>query len=283
MLKICFTDQRQEPVWVVDKSFTIGGADDNHLVIDDPAVDLQHARILLVNGTYVLHDLGSPAGSYVNGRRITQKTLVNGDIIRCGGVELEVIDPSLPENQPDWCLIACSSWLAGQAFPIRSRSQSNQIKIGRSNHCDMIFPGTHLSREHALLSVSDNCIRVRDLNSANGTFINDIRISDGTIYSGDQLRLDVYAFRVFGPGKRPEHKLNTDDMETLIRRPVTARAPEIFESSSPSPKRWRTRPTSPGNRTEDATQRNPLPTFVKVTAACLAVAVLALIAYVILE
>lgn len=261
MLKIRFTDKRREPMWVADKSFAIGAAEDSQLVIDDPYVESQHAKIIYANNTYLLHDLGSTSGTYVNDQRITQKTLQNGDRIKVGQVELEVLDPLRPENQQEWCLVACSSWLAGQEFPIRSRSNQDVIKVGRASHCDLIFAGTHLSREHAVLEVKEGCIQVRDLNSANGTFINDVRVSEGVVYSGDQLRLDVYSFRVFGPGARstPPPRSNDYDEETKIRRKGMAVKGEPVTDIDEGPKRWKTRPTSPGNRVDTPPVKDSFP------------------------
>ena len=282
MLKIRFTDPHREPAWVTDKSFTIGGANDNQLVIDDPTVDPHHAKIIYANSQFLLQDLGGQEGIFVNDQRVTQKTIHNGDKIKIGGVELEVLDPTRPENQPEWCLVACSSWLAGQEFPVRAREQNNEVKIGRASHCDMIFAGTHLSREHAHLTITSDCVFVRDLNSANGTFINDIRITEGVAYSGDQLRLDVYSFRLYGPGARPVSLSPVYDEATKIRRPPPRELPEPADASAENgPKRWKTRPTSPGNRTDSGLQKDQYPLVVKIISVCLIMAVTALAAYLI--
>jgi pSer/pThr/pTyr-binding forkhead associated (FHA) protein len=281
MLKIRFTDERREPVWVVDKSFAVGATADNNLVIADPSVSPQHARLLLINGVYALHDLGSQAGTFVNGQRITQKALQNGDAVRLGDVSLEILDPSVPGNQPGWTLIASSSWLAGQAFPIHARSPSREVRVGRSSHCDLIFPGTHLSREHALLTLSEQSVQVRDLGSANGTFINDIRIAEGTLYSGDQVRLDVYSFRIYGPGLRPTEtqKAPSDEQATKLRAavPSVKNTPEIENTARP--KRWKTRPTSPGNRSETPARSSQYNRATKMLAILLGCALVALAIY----
>lgn len=283
MLKIRFTDQRRGPAWVADKSFAIGGAHDNQLVIEDPTVDEHHAKIIYANSQFLLQDLGGPQGIFVNDQRVTQKTIHNGDKVRIGGVELEILDPARPENQPEWCLVACSSWLAGQEFPVRARERSNEVKIGRASHCDMIFAGTHLSREHAQLTINSDGIFVRDLNSANGTFINDVRIAEGLAYSGDQLRLDVYSFRLYGPGTRPASFLPMHDEATNIRRPPPREPPEpADESSENGPKRWKTRPTSPGNRSDSGSPKDQYPLIVKIISACLIMAVTALATYLII-
>jgi pSer/pThr/pTyr-binding forkhead associated (FHA) protein len=285
MLKLRFTDQSREPVWLVDKTFTIGTDEGSHLIIDDPFVNDRHARIIYANNNFLLHDLDSREGTYVNEQRITQRVIQNGDRIKIGPVELEVLDPLQPENQPEWCLVACSSWLSGQEFPICARSQSNDIKIGRASHCDIIFAGTHLSREHASLVIKEDCIWICDLNSANGTFINDVRVTDGAaLYSGDLLRLDVYSFRVYGPSSHPQHNPapNSYDEATKIRRNVVTTPEAELEPSTIGPKRWKTRPTSPGNRSEDTPPKDEFSFTLKAVAAILVLAVIGLVAYLII-
>lgn len=202
MLKIVGKNIDFQPLWLMSKTFSIGSADNSHLVLRDPSVSLQHARILLQNDAYVVRDLSSQSGTYVNGRQVNQRQLKNRDLLRLGEVELEVIDPFtdsvLGANTP-WSLIACSNWLSGQEFPLVKKKGSGPIKVGRGSHCDVTFPGTHLSREHVELEIDGDVIRMKDLNSTNGTFINDKQVNEGVLRSGDKLRLDVYSFQVLGP------------------------------------------------------------------------------------
>lgn len=280
MLKIRFTDQRQGPVWVVDKSFAIGSASDNDLVIDAPSVSPQHARVLWINGVYTLHDLTGQNGTYVNDQRVKQRALQDGDKVRVGEVDLEIVDPAVPGNQPQWTLIASSSWLAGQEFPLVSRTQGREVKVGRSNHCDLIFPGTHLSREHVLLTLSDREVQVRDLGSANGTFINDVRVAEGTLYSGDQIRLDVYSFRVYGPGQRYVATPSAPPSEQTTNLRVAAEAIDAADpETGAQPKRWKTRPTSPGNRSETPAGSGPYNAAIKALALFLGIALITLAVY----
>ena len=64
----------------------IGRRLDNHLVIDDPRVSRAHAQLRAVHGRYVLFDLNSTGGTYVNGQRISQHALKAGDVISLSGV-----------------------------------------------------------------------------------------------------------------------------------------------------------------------------------------------------
>jgi pSer/pThr/pTyr-binding forkhead associated (FHA) protein len=61
---------------------------DNHLVLNDPRVSRNHAQLRAINGRYVLFDLNSTGGTYVNGQRITQCILYAGDVISLAGEKL---------------------------------------------------------------------------------------------------------------------------------------------------------------------------------------------------
>jgi len=66
----------------------IGRRLDNHLVIDDPRVSRQHAQLRAIEGRFVLFDLDSSGGSFVNGQRVSQGILYPGDVISLAGVSL---------------------------------------------------------------------------------------------------------------------------------------------------------------------------------------------------
>src|ERR687883_592835 len=63
---------------------TIGRAPQNRLVIEDAAVSRTHCAIRVENGEFVLRDLGSRSGTYVNGARIESRALAHADSIRVG-------------------------------------------------------------------------------------------------------------------------------------------------------------------------------------------------------
>jgi hypothetical protein len=66
----------------------IGRRLDNDLVIDDPRVSRQHLRLLANRGKFILHDLDSTAGTYVNGVKVKDHSLQPGDVITVATVEL---------------------------------------------------------------------------------------------------------------------------------------------------------------------------------------------------
>lgn len=66
----------------------IGRRLDNHLSIDDPRVSRRHAQLRVIRGQFILFDLNSTGGTYVNGQRISQINLNPGDVISLAGVAL---------------------------------------------------------------------------------------------------------------------------------------------------------------------------------------------------
>jgi pSer/pThr/pTyr-binding forkhead associated (FHA) protein len=66
----------------------IGRRPDNHLVIDDLRVSRVHAQLRVSKGRFVLFDLDSTGGTFVNEERIKRCTLYPGDVISLSGVNL---------------------------------------------------------------------------------------------------------------------------------------------------------------------------------------------------
>ncbi len=64
--------------------FLIGRQGDNHLVLRDNRASRSHARILTEGGQYVIEDLNSRHGVFVNGQRVARHTLSNSDRIDFG-------------------------------------------------------------------------------------------------------------------------------------------------------------------------------------------------------
>jgi pSer/pThr/pTyr-binding forkhead associated (FHA) protein len=245
MLKICFTDSKRPAFWAMEKNFSIGRAKSNHLCLDDASIDEVHARIINRGDNFLLKDLGSKTGVFVNGTRITQKTIGCGDQIQIGDIGLDIVDPFLNRDANEqWSLIADSSWLRGQEFPLQFSHQNSTLTIGRANDCDIVIPSTHLSRKHALLQfTNEEYLQLRDLDSVNGSFVNDKRVGDARLQAGDRVRFDVYSFRLFGPGI---------ELPRAATSKFAAISPEeSAQERDERPKQWKTKATSPGNREQE--------------------------------
>lgn len=77
----------------------IGRRLDNHVVLDDPRVSRSHAQLRAIKGRYVIFDLNSTGGTYVNNQRVNQSVLYPGDVISLAGVAL-IYGQDLPVSRP---------------------------------------------------------------------------------------------------------------------------------------------------------------------------------------
>ncbi|HEX7289257.1 MAG TPA: FHA domain-containing protein [Candidatus Angelobacter sp.] len=68
---------------------TIGRLPDNTLQIDNLAVSGHHARISWEQGFYVIEDLGSLNGTYINAERVSRAKLRHCDTVKIGKHEIE--------------------------------------------------------------------------------------------------------------------------------------------------------------------------------------------------
>ncbi|MCD7848996.1 MAG: FHA domain-containing protein [Parabacteroides sp.] len=64
----------------------IGKANDNDFVVDDPHVSRHHARLMREEegGCWLLEDLDSTNGTFVNGAQIVKKRVTPSDTIKLG-------------------------------------------------------------------------------------------------------------------------------------------------------------------------------------------------------
>jgi pSer/pThr/pTyr-binding forkhead associated (FHA) protein len=85
----------------------IGCRPDNDIIVRDPGVSEQHAELRRTPaGRYSIIDLGSLSGTYVNGTRVSQQELKEGDIIAigratfrlAGGWLIEYVDDGRPSD-----------------------------------------------------------------------------------------------------------------------------------------------------------------------------------------
>jgi pSer/pThr/pTyr-binding forkhead associated (FHA) protein len=78
----------------------IGRRLENNLVIDDPRVSRTHAQLRAINGRFVLFDLNSTGGTFINGQKVIQSVIYPGDVISLSGVTL-VYGQKNPPPRPD--------------------------------------------------------------------------------------------------------------------------------------------------------------------------------------
>jgi EAL domain-containing protein (putative c-di-GMP-specific phosphodiesterase class I) len=81
------------------------------------------------------------------------------------------------------------------------------LRVGRRAGVGLSLPSPHVSQDHAEISLAGGTLRVRDLGSTNGTFVNGVRITDGKaarLKEGDVLHFANAEFLLgrLAPGER---------------------------------------------------------------------------------
>ena len=236
MLKLRFTNNKQNAVWLVEPKVTVGRSAACDLVLDDAAIKPNHAEIQVNHEKLQLQLLADVDNVSVNNKPVklgSKAAVVPGDLIRFGQTELQVVDPkqtSRPaptvtrqEESTGWALKANHTALSNRIFALKTANV-----VGRSNECDITLAAAHLSRRHAELRVKNGLLYVKDLGSSNGTYVNGERVKESRVKRGDDLRFDTLSFGVIGP---------SDDLDKTTVRTVpkgVASTPLARANSSPA-------------------------------------------------
>ena len=68
--------------------------------------------------------------------------------------------------------------------------------IGRGENCDLRVPLLSVSRRHTEVSIVDGVLKVKDLASSNGTYVNNGRVNESVLEAGDRLVVGPVVFTV---------------------------------------------------------------------------------------
>lgn len=182
------------PTPAIERSWLIGAdPGDDGIRVDAPTVSGAHCRLTQTRDGFVLEDLNSINGTFVNDRRINQPTLVTrADRITLGS-NTPFVWPSDVNETP-----------SHSTEPNGARV----IRIGREEDNDVVLDFPMISWHHAQLTVwADGRLELEDLNSTNGTFIGSRRnrVKRGALDRNETVYFGSYsmpAARLLPPPKR---------------------------------------------------------------------------------
>ncbi len=87
-------------VLLTKENFSIGRTPENDLEVRDSLISRRHTSIIRRGDRYVVYDLGSSNGTFVNRERVEMKTLDHGDVVRIGDTEIQFLDEERSARPP---------------------------------------------------------------------------------------------------------------------------------------------------------------------------------------
>jgi pSer/pThr/pTyr-binding forkhead associated (FHA) protein len=173
-------------------AYTMGRADGNDIVLADAEVSRRHARLLVDRDGIVVEDLGSNNGTFVAGRQVQARPLRDGDVVEIEPFSLVVRVDVKREPRKVPTLVFTEGPEVGRRFPL----DGDTIAIGRGDDQDLKLDDSGASRAHALLMRKRGGWYVRDLDSANGVFVNGQRIAEAPVELGDTVEIGTTSLRL---------------------------------------------------------------------------------------
>ncbi len=96
------------------------------------------------------------------------------------------------------------------------------FSIGRMPGCDLVIDDPLVSRRHALIQQAGDTLRLSDLDSHNGTFVNGKRITQCALADGDRLRVAECTLRILFS----DRELDAAEALRLVAAPGRLSEPE---------------------------------------------------------
>jgi pSer/pThr/pTyr-binding forkhead associated (FHA) protein len=214
----------------VDTIFTIGlhplwiGRTGCHVELAEAELSIRHCSIFLRGSDLIVRDADSHMGTFLDGQQITEAVISDGTHLLRVGSALVSVEPTDEAGVPVEpirvvtqgpieeaelahkisqrmaaqtaaatrpVLICIGGPLNGQEFEI----PASGLVVGREGHVRV--PDEFLSRRHFEVGPDpDGTVRVRDLGSRNGTYLNTLPAQNTKVHSGDEIRAGVNRFRI---------------------------------------------------------------------------------------
>ncbi|MBI4126000.1 MAG: FHA domain-containing protein [Deltaproteobacteria bacterium] len=219
--------EREEARDLKESPISIGRDQDNIITLASPGVSRRHADILFEDHLPFLVDHGGGNGTALNGKRLTPNErypLKRGDVITIDTFDLRFApngDGSsiLPEDEVTETdvlevklLKKVLAALDRETYPsleiLNGADEGKkcylddtitEVTIGRDPDCSFSIAEHVMSRRHAKISKRWGGIFIRDLESKNGTFVNNRRVVEEYLHDGDRIALGTIVIMFRNP------------------------------------------------------------------------------------
>jgi ABC transport system ATP-binding/permease protein len=191
-------------VHLVREEYGLGRSEDNAVRLTERNISRRHAQFEKQGEHWLVKDLSSYNGTYVNGQRVAgNHELIHGDLIQLGDYRLALEDEAVASATTDIAatvpvpriapagpavdrLIMLVGPTPGTELPLGVA----RMTIGRGDDCDIPLNHASVSRLHAELHpVGDGRYEIIDKGSANGVRVNGMEMPRGFIDARDVVEL----------------------------------------------------------------------------------------------
>lgn len=253
--------EKQRVVGFSREGISIGRAEENAVSLPTPGISRKHATIVVSGNNYFLSDLGSGNGTFLNGTRLTpneQNLLRHGDLISIENYNLsfnqidemlassfnEITDSDILEvkllkrvlkaidKEKVPSLEVLNGNFVGKKFFVPD--DATEITFGRDASAGFQIEEHVISRQHAKIVKVDKEIIIQDLNSKNGVFVNNRRVTEDAVHDGDRIALGTIVLIFRNP-----KEVSMDEISEQVKReralkkeeeaPVEEESPEAIE------------------------------------------------------
>ena len=113
---------------------------------------------------------------------------------------------------------------------------TGQTTVGRGALNSIVIDAESVSRHHAVLSRDGSTVKLHDLGSRNGTYVNDVRVRVRRLRHGDTITMGDCVLRFLND--KPLHEVSAPlDLDSL-----TAEFQSAYSAAQPAPPGWDAHP-----------------------------------------
>ena len=232
-MRLHFPNKEHADALTAPGDTSIGAASDNTIVLNRPGIAAHHASLSVGDRGYILSVTDPSARVHVNARPVREKAILRlGDVVsldtlqfilkpdRDASIRTDVPAASAlahasdetatrTRNMPPKAVLrGVSGSYFGKIVPLRGK-----LTIGRDSDCDLVLDEPEMSRRHAMIENSGDVIFLRDLGSANGTFVNGVQVRNAILHPDDQIAFDHNRFLLEAPGLPSRDQVLIDERD----------------------------------------------------------------------
>ncbi len=200
------------------RTVTLGRTNDADIVLPYPMVSGRHAELRLDASGLAIRDAGSTNGTFVDGVKASSWTQLGA------AASLSLGTYRVPPSAlSEWRLQLSEGGTGADLSAAQvSIPEMGEVLIGRDPECEIVIDRPQISWRHARITAKAGKWIVKDLGSANGTFVNGSRVRMAALQSGDQLHLGSVAVkleegRVIPPRRyEGEVRLDAEELSRIL-------------------------------------------------------------------